>query len=95
MGRISKDDVRYVAKLAELEIGEKEIEKITSQLDKILDYVAEVSRVDTEGVTPIPHILDIKNVLREDVPEESITREAALENAPDESDSGFKVPKID
>jgi len=95
MGRISKDDVRYVAKLAELEIGQEEIEKMTSQLDKILDYVAEVSRVDTEGVTPVSHILDIKNVLREDVPKESVAQETALENAPDESDSGFKVPKID
>ncbi|MEA2016214.1 MAG: Asp-tRNA(Asn)/Glu-tRNA(Gln) amidotransferase subunit GatC [Actinomycetota bacterium] len=95
MGRISRDDVRYVAKLAELDIEDEEIEKITSQLDKILDYVAEVSRVDTEGITPLPHILDIKNVLREDVPGESITPEAALKNAPDESDSGFKVPKID
>ncbi len=95
MGRISKDDVKHVAKLAELEIGQKEIEKITSQLDKILDYVAEVSKVDTEGITPISHILDIKNVLREDVPKKSITQESALENAPDEVDSGFKVPKID
>jgi len=95
MGRISKDDVRYVAKLAELEIRQEEIEKMTSQLDKILDYVAEVSRVDTEGVTPVSHILDIKNVLREDVPKESVAQETALENAPDEKDSGFRVPKID
>lgn len=95
MERISKDDVRYVAKLAELEIEESEIEKITSQLDKILDYVAEVSGVDTEKTPPTSHVIDIKNVLREDVPKKSVSRESALKNAPDEADSGFKVPRID
>ncbi len=95
MERISKDDVKYVAKLAELEFNQKDIEKITSQLDKILDYVAEVSSVNTEGVTPTSHVLEIKNVLREDVVKKSITQESALKNAPYEVDDGFKVPKID
>jgi len=95
MGRISKDDVKYVAKLAELEFDEEDIEKITSQLDKILDYVAEVSSVDTENVAPTSHVLKIKNVLRDDVAKKSLTQESALKNAPDETDRGFKVPKID
>ena len=95
MERISKDDVKHVAKLAELEFDEKDMEKITTQLDRILDHVANVSSVDTEGVPPTSHILDIKNVFREDVAEESVTQEAALKNAPDEENQGFKVPKID
>ncbi len=95
MERISKDDVEYVAKLAELEFEEKDTEKFTSQLDKILDYVAEISSVDTGDVAPTSHVLDIKNAFRDDEPKESLTQEAALKNAPDEADSGFKVPKID
>jgi aspartyl-tRNA(Asn)/glutamyl-tRNA(Gln) amidotransferase subunit C len=95
MERISKDDVRYVAKLAELELEEKDIERFARQLDKVLDYVAEISSVDTEGVAPTSHVLDIKNVFRDDRPRESFTTEAALKNAPDEADGGFKVPKID
>ncbi len=95
MERISKDDVKHVAQLAELEFDEKDVEKITTQLDRILDHVANVSSVNTEGVPPTSHILDIKNVFREDIVEESVTQEAALKNAPDEENSGFKVPKID
>jgi aspartyl-tRNA(Asn)/glutamyl-tRNA(Gln) amidotransferase subunit C len=95
MDRISKDDVKYVAKLAELELEEKDVEKFASQLDKVLDYVAEISSVDTGDVSPTSHVLDIKNAFRDDGPEESLTREAALRNAPDEADGGFKVPKID
>lgn len=95
MDRISKDDVRYAAKLAELELEEKDMKKFVPQLDKILDYVAEISGVDTEGVAPTSHVLDIKNVFRDDEPKESLILEAALKNAPDEVDSGFKVPKID
>jgi aspartyl-tRNA(Asn)/glutamyl-tRNA(Gln) amidotransferase subunit C len=92
---ISKEDVEYVAKLAELEISSNEIEKITSKLDKILDYVAEISSVDTENVAPTSHVIDIKNVLRDDVAKKSVNQESALKNAPDEKDSGFKVPRID
>ena len=95
MERISKDDVKRVAELAELEFGEKDIEKIASQLDRILDHVANVSSANTEGIPPTLHILDIKNVFREDMAEESVTQESALKNAPDEANDGFKVPKID
>lgn len=95
MEKISKDDVRYVAKLAELEFSDKDIEKFTSQLSRILDHIANISSADTEGVPPTSHVLDIKNVFREDVVKESISQESALENAPDRKSDGFKVPKID
>ncbi|MDD3818586.1 MAG: Asp-tRNA(Asn)/Glu-tRNA(Gln) amidotransferase subunit GatC [Actinomycetota bacterium] len=95
MERISKDDVRHVAKLAELELEEKDLKRFVLQLDKVLDYVAEISSVDTEGVAPTSHVLDVKNVFRDDEPGESFTTEYALKNAPDEVDGGFKVPKID
>jgi aspartyl-tRNA(Asn)/glutamyl-tRNA(Gln) amidotransferase subunit C len=95
MEKISKDDVRHVAKLAELEFDEKDVEKITSQLDRILDHVANISKVNTEGVPPTSHILDVKNVFREDEAKKSVTQEDALKNAPDEENQGFKVPKID
>ena len=95
MEKISKDDVRYVAKLAELEFGDKDIEKFTSQLSRILEHIANISSADTEGVPPTSHVLDIKNVFREDVVKESISQESALENAPDRESDGFKVPKID
>ncbi len=95
MERISKDNVKHVAKLAELEFDEEDLEKITSKLDKILDHVANISGVNTEGILPTSHVMDIKNVFREDIVERSVTQESALKNAPDEASEGFKVPKID
>ena len=95
MKRISKDDVRYAAKLAELEFDDKDMEKFTSQLDKILNHVANISSVNTEGIPPTSHVLDVKNIFREDVIKKSVTQESALKNAPDRQSDGFKVPKID
>ena len=95
MSIISKEDVKHVAKLAELDFSDSEVEKITPQLDKILGHVANISKVDTAAVSPTSHTLEIKNVFREDTVRESLSKEDALLNAPEEMDGGFKVPKID
>ena len=93
--RISSDDVKHVAKLAELEFSDEEIKKITPQLDKILEHVARISAVNTDNVEPTSHVLDIKNVFRDDNPSDTISKEEALKNAPLEQDDGFRVPRID
>ena len=95
MERIRNSDVRHVAKLAELDFSDKEVEKITPQLDKILDHVARISAVDTEGVSSTSHVMDINNVLREDEIREPVSQDEALKNAPEEAEDGFSVPKID
>ena len=95
MERIRNSDVRHVAKLAELDFSDKEVEKITPQLDKILDHVARISTVDTEGVSSTSHVMDINNVLREDEIREPVSQDEALKNAPEEAEDGFSVPKID
>jgi len=95
MSIISKEDVKHVAKLAELDFSDSEVEKITPQLDKILGHVANISKVDTAAISPTSHTLKIKNVFREDIVRESLSKEDALLNAPEEMDGGFKAPKID
>lgn len=95
MKKISKEEVKHIAKLAEIDFSEDEIEKFTHQLGKILGHVAKISEVDTEEVAPTSHTLEIKNVFREDVVKKSLSKEDALKNAPDEKDGGFRVPKID
>ncbi len=95
MKRIGSDDVRHVARLAELEFSDGEISKITPQLDKILEHVARVSAVDTDGIPPTSHVVEMKNVFRDDTVEDSVSQEDTLKNAPEEEDDGFKVPKID
>jgi aspartyl-tRNA(Asn)/glutamyl-tRNA(Gln) amidotransferase subunit C len=94
--KITNDDVKHVARLAELKFTAGEIEKITPQLDRILEHVARISAVDTEGVEGTSHVMDVKNVFREDIPAgDTVTQRQALRNAPLEQDDGFRVPRID
>jgi len=93
--RISSDDVKHVAKLAELQFSDKEVKKITPQLDRILKHIAKIRAVNTDNVEHVSLIIDVKNVFREDTPADTVSQEDALKNAPLEEDDGFKVPRID
>jgi aspartyl-tRNA(Asn)/glutamyl-tRNA(Gln) amidotransferase subunit C len=92
--KITKQEVEHVAALARLELSEQEKELLTSQLSNILTYVEKLNELDTKGVEPTAHVLDIKNVMRDDVPEESLSQERALANAPERAAGHYKVPKI-
>ena len=92
---LNKQEIAHIARLAELEYSEDEIEKITGQLDKIITHVAKISEADTSGVLSSARVNDLSNVFREDKPRSSLSREESLRNAPLEDDGGFKVPKID
>jgi aspartyl-tRNA(Asn)/glutamyl-tRNA(Gln) amidotransferase subunit C len=89
---IDRDQVLHVAKLARLELSDGEVDRMAGELSKILDYVETMNELDLEGVEPTSHVVDLTNVLREDDPRPSLDRETALEQAPDASDSGFRVP---
>ena len=92
---IDKSEVKDIAKLAEIELGREELEKVIPLLNNILDHIDTVNSADTENIKPTSHVIDINNVFREDKPRRSLSREEALKNAPDVENSGFKVPKID
>jgi aspartyl-tRNA(Asn)/glutamyl-tRNA(Gln) amidotransferase subunit C len=89
---IERDQVLHVAKLARLKFSEEEIERLAPELSKILEHVEQMDRVDLEGVEPTSHVVELQNVLREDVPRDSLPKERALEQAPDAGDGGFRVP---
>ncbi|MBP2655155.1 MAG: Aspartyl/glutamyl-tRNA(Asn/Gln) amidotransferase subunit [Firmicutes bacterium] len=92
--KITRKDVESVALLSRLEMDEAAMDKFTGQLNSILEYVDMLSKVDTEGVEPTAHVLNLKNVLRADAVKPSLPRELALSNAPEQEDGYFKVPKI-
>jgi aspartyl-tRNA(Asn)/glutamyl-tRNA(Gln) amidotransferase subunit C len=94
MSRISVDQVKHVAHLARLAVTEEEADKLTEQLDKIITFAELLNEVDTESVEPISHVLDIKNVMREDVAKPGLSSEEVLKNAPDHQDGQIKVPAI-
>ena len=92
--KISKDDVIHVAELARLEFGEEEIQKFTEQLGNILEYIGKLGELDTSGVQPTSHVLNISTPLREDRVEEWLSTEDALRNAPEREEDFFSVPKV-
>jgi len=92
--KISKQEVEHVARLARLELAESEKDKLIDQLSNILTYVETLNELETKGVEPTSHVLDIKNVMRDDVSAPSLSQEQALANAPEKAAGHFKVPKI-
>lgn len=91
---ISKDEVLYVAHLSRLEIQPEEMDKLSSQIDDILNYVNKLKEADTDNVDPTAQILSLVNRLREDEVKESLGSETAVENSPDSYDGMFVVPKV-
>lgn len=91
---LSQDDIRKVASLARLEFSEVELAAFTEQLGKIVNFVEQLSEVDTSGVEPLAHPLEVHSVLRPDRRAASLEREAALANAPSHDDEFFLVPPV-
>ncbi|MBN1515705.1 Asp-tRNA(Asn)/Glu-tRNA(Gln) amidotransferase subunit GatC [Candidatus Sumerlaeota bacterium] len=94
MSHISEEQVRHVATLSRLEFSDAEIQEFSREMNQILDYFVKLNELDTEGVPPGSHPLKTSNVLREDIPRESLSNELALSNAPDKEEGFFKVPQI-
>jgi aspartyl-tRNA(Asn)/glutamyl-tRNA(Gln) amidotransferase subunit C len=90
---ISREDVLHVSRLARLELSEAEIEKFTGQLGDILEYISKLNELDTEGIPPTAHVLDITNVFRDDVVSASPI-EGMEQMAPDFDRGHFRVPKV-
>lgn len=87
-------DVAYIAKLAKIDLSAEETERFSTDLNRILDYVAQLGEWDTEGVEPMYHPLPVFDAVRTDTPAESLSNKAALANAPAEEDGQFRVPKV-
>lgn len=92
--KITKHEVEYVAHLARLQFDEEEKEKFTSQLNDILVYMDILNKVDTSGIEPATHAIDLTNAFRDDIVKESIGTEVTLTNAPDKFGDCFKVPRV-
>lgn len=91
---LSRDEVLKISLLARLELSEAELEKMTAQLVQIVGYVDQLSELDTEGVEPMAHALDVANVFAEDQVRPSLDRTAALANAPHSDGECYLVPAV-
>lgn len=92
--KLTHDDVQRVATLARLRLTPEEASRLTDQLDKILQYMAKLTQLDTSQVEPIAHVVDIVNAFREDRVTSEPDANALLANAPKRDDNFFRVPKI-
>ncbi len=81
-----------MARLARLELSDEEVERMSGELSTILEAIEQIGELDLQDVPPTSHVIDLENVLRPDEPRPSLPRERALENAPDATSEGFRVP---
>jgi aspartyl-tRNA(Asn)/glutamyl-tRNA(Gln) amidotransferase subunit C len=92
--KISNDEVRHVATLARLELSEPEELRMTEQMNSILSYMDKLNELNTEGVPPTTHAIQLENVSRQDSVQSSLDREHVLDNAPQSDGANFVVPKV-
>lgn len=92
--KITREEVKHVAHLANLNLSEEELVKMTGQLDNILSYVDKLDELDTTGVKPTTHAFSVSNAFREDVVVESLSQSEAVANGPQQNGESFIVPKI-
>ena len=94
MKRISSEEVKKVAKLARLELNESEIQQHAEQLEKILDYIKQLEKINTDNIACTTRAIEVVNVLRKDEKKDYEYSEELLDLAPSRENKFFKVPKI-
>jgi aspartyl-tRNA(Asn)/glutamyl-tRNA(Gln) amidotransferase subunit C len=91
---ISRAEVEKIALLSRLLLSEEDLDRMAHQLGDILGYMELLREVDTQGVEPMSHALDVANVMREDSLRPSLDREVALSNAPHRDAECYLVPAV-
>lgn len=91
---LDKSEVQNIAWLARLAIDEQDVPNFSDELSNILDLVERMNSVNTEGISPIAHPLDLSARLRADNVTENNQRDHFQENAPLTGDGCYLVPKV-
>lgn len=91
---LTKEEVTHIANLARLALKPEELETYREQLSVILDHVAQLSELDTTGISPASGTRPVHASLREDEPREGLSTDALHQNAPDWDLDQFRIPPI-
>jgi aspartyl-tRNA(Asn)/glutamyl-tRNA(Gln) amidotransferase subunit C len=91
---LEQKDVEKVALLGRLLLNDAQLSKMTEQLGRIVGYVEQLGELDTTNVEPMAHALEMRNVFADDVVAASLSREAALSNAPKRDSECYRVPAV-
>lgn len=92
--KISRDQVKYVAKLANIPLASDEEEKYSEQLSEILEYVEQLNQVDTSDIEPTFNVTGQSNAFREDITVSCLPQEETLLNAPKKQNGMFETKGI-
>ena len=92
--RLSAEEVRQVAQLARIGLDDDEVEQMRDQLSNILDHFDVLGNLDTDGVEPTGHSVDVESVTRDDVVEDSLSKDEVLSNAPDREADFLRVRAV-
>lgn len=94
MTTISNDDVQRLASLSGLQLADDEAAGLRQDLDNIVGYIQQLSKLDTAGVEPTYQVTGLENVWRDDEIEAGVARETLLELAPEQQQLQVKVPQV-
>lgn len=92
--KLSHEEVKHIALLCRLGLSEEEMERFREQLSEILENFEILQQADTTDVPPMPHVLPLENVFREDEVGPSLPREEVLANAPQREEEFFRVQAV-
>jgi aspartyl-tRNA(Asn)/glutamyl-tRNA(Gln) amidotransferase subunit C len=91
---LSRADVEKVSLLGRLLLSEAELDTMTTQLTRVVGYVEQLREVNTDGIQPMAHAVEMHNVFRDDAIAPSLPRDAALANAPKRDSECYRVPAV-
>jgi aspartyl-tRNA(Asn)/glutamyl-tRNA(Gln) amidotransferase subunit C len=94
MPDVSREVVEHVASLAKLDLSDEEIDRLQTEMGRILEHADKLQEVDTDDIQGTSHVIPMTNVYREDEVGQSLTPEEVVANAPDSAEEFFKVPRI-
>ena len=91
---VKKSEIAYISSLSKLKMEDIEIDNFTSQISDILEMIQQLEKVDTDGIEPMAHPLNMKQRLRMDEVTEENQRDLYQENAVEVEQGFYKVPKV-
>ena len=92
--KLTADDVRHIALLARIGMTDEDVQNMRNDLSNIMDQFDALTQVDTEGVEPTGHSVDVTSVMRDDVSRPSLPKEDVLANAPNREDDRIRVKAV-
>ncbi|RMH59284.1 MAG: Asp-tRNA(Asn)/Glu-tRNA(Gln) amidotransferase subunit GatC [Candidatus Hydrogenedentota bacterium] len=92
--KVSHSEVRRIANLARLRVEEDEVSRLSEEMSRILEFAETIRELDTEGIEPTTHVIELTDVWREDEPRRGLERARVLENAPHDDGACFVTPRI-